>query len=141
MSLFKNRIKVLLEQDQEEIKPPVEPVEGSPLEGEIDPETSPEDFGASANSTQPEEDIEAIKRQSLDTQKQELQNWIQKIDEFVEFINGVDENSLQSKLHNCPCDTMFEKIASSETKKIARVAVDLSALGEALRGYLIVGDE
>lgn len=138
MSLFKNKFKTLLEQDEEEIKPPVEPTEGSPLEGEVDPGTSPEDFGAAVN---PEEDISAIKQQSLDSQKQELQGWIQKIEEFVEFINGVNENSLQSKLHNCPCDTMFEKIASSETKKIARVAVDLSALGEALKGYLIVGDE
>lgn len=138
MSLFKNKFKTLLEQDEEEIKPPVEPAEGSALEGEVDPGTSPEDFGAAVN---PEEDISAIKQQSLETQKQELQGWIQKIEEFVEFINGVNENSLQSKLHNCPCDTMFEKIASSETKKIARVAVDLSALGEALKGYLIVGDE
>lgn len=137
MSLFKNKFKTLLEQD-EEIKPPVDPAEGSPLQGEIDPETSPEDFGAAVN---PEEDISAIKQQSLQSQKSELQSWIQKIEEFVEFINGVNDNSLQSKLHNCPCDTMFEKIASSETKKIARVAVDLSALGEALKGYLIVGDE
>lgn len=138
MSLFKNKFKTLLEQDEEDIKPPVEPTEGSPLEGEVDPGTSPEDFGAAVN---PEEDISAIKQQSLESQKQELQGWVQKIEDFVEFINGVNENSLQSKLHNCPCDTMFEKIASSETKKIARVAVDLSALGEALKGYLIVGDE
>ena len=138
MSLFKNKFKALLEQEEAEIKPPVEQPEGSPLEGEIDPATKPEDFGADVN---PEEDISAIKQQSLESQKQELQGWIQKIGEFVEFINGVNENSLQSKLHNCPCDTMFEKIASSETKKIARVAVDLSALGEALKGYLIVGDE
>jgi hypothetical protein len=138
MSLFKNKFKTLLEQDEEEIKPPVEPVEGSPLEGEVEPGTKPEDFGA---NVQPEEDIAAIKQQSLSSQKTELQSWIQKIEEFVEFINGVNDNSLQSKLHNCPCDTMFEKIASSETKKIARVAVDLSALSEALKGYLIVGDE
>jgi hypothetical protein len=138
MSLFKNKFKNLLEQDENEIKPPVEPAEGSALEGEVDPGTTPEDFGA---NVQPEEDIAAIKQQSLQSQKAELQSWIQKIEEFVEFINGVNDNSLQSKLHNSPCDSMFEKIASSETKKVARVAVDLSALSEALKGYLIVGDE
>jgi len=138
MSLFKNKFKTLLEQDEEEIKPPVEPADSSALEGEVDPGTNPEDFGA---NVQPEEDIAAIKQQSLASQKTELQSWIQRIEEFVEFINGVNDNSLQSKLHNCPCDTMFERIASSETKKIARVAVDLSALSEALKGYLIVGDE
>lgn len=137
MSLFKNKFKALLEQDEQEIKPPVEPADGSPLDGELDPQTTPEDFGAAVN---PEEDISTIKQQSLESQKQQLQGWIQKVEEFVEFINGVNDSSLQSMLHNCPCDTMFEKIASSETKKIARVAVDLSALSEALKGYLIVGD-
>lgn len=138
MSLFKNKFKALLEQDEQEIKPPVEPAEGSPLDGELDPQTAPEDFGAAVS---PEEDISAIKQQSLQSQKQELQGWIQKLEEFVEFINGVNDASLQSKLHNAPCDSMFEKISSSETKKIARVAVDLSALCEALKGYLIVGDD
>lgn len=138
MSLFKSKFNTLLEQDEEEIKPPVEPTEGSPLQGEIDPETKPEDYGANVS---PEQDIASIKQQSLESQKQELQGWIQKIDDFIEFINGVNDSSLQSKLHNAGCDTMFEKIASSETKKVARVAVDLSALCEALRGYLIIGDE
>jgi hypothetical protein len=140
MSLFKNTFNVILEQDNEEIVPPEDAqVEGeSPISDEIDPETSPEDFGA---AVKPEEDIAAIKQQSLQAQKQELQSWIQKIEEFVEFINGVNDNSMQSKLHNAPCDSMYEKIASSETKKVARVAVDLSALSEALKGYLIVGNE
>lgn len=139
MSLFKNTFNVILEQDEEDIKPPQEtPEDQSPIADEIDPGTTPEDFGA---AVKPEEDIAAIKQQSLDAQKQELQSWIQKIEEFVEFINGVNDSSMQSKLHNAPCDSMYEKIASSETKKVARVAVDLSALSEALKGYLIVGDE
>jgi hypothetical protein len=138
MSLFKNKFKVLLEQDNE-IKPPKDSPEGeSPLEGELDPGVAPEDMGA---GIKPGEDIESLKKQSLDTQKTELTGWIQKIEEFIEFLNGVNGNSIQAKLHDCGCDTMFEKIASAEHKRVARVAVELSALAEAFKGYLIAGDQ
>lgn len=139
MSLFKNRFNVLLEQDEEEIKPPAENIEGDEVLGnELDQEVSPEDLGAGVDADQ---DIASIKQQSLESQKQELTSWVQKIEEFIEFINGVNESSVQAKLHNAGCDTMFEKIASSEAKKVSRVAVDLSALAEAFKGYLIAGDQ
>lgn len=139
MSLFKDRFKYLLEQDEDEIRPPQDPSEEvSPLEGELEPGVEPGDLGADVDS---QEDIASIKQKSLDTQKQELQSWIQKLEEFVDFLNGVNENSVQTKLHAAGCDTMFEKIASSETKRVARVAVDLSALVEAFKGYLIAGDQ
>lgn len=140
MSLFKNRFKYLLEQDEDEIKPPQDAGadEVSPLEGELEPGVVPNDLGADVD---PQEDIASIRQKSLETQKQELQGWIQKLEEFVEYLNGVNDNSIQAKLHAAGCDTMFEKIASSETKRVARVAVDLSALVEAFKGYLIAGDQ
>ena len=138
MSLFKNRFNVLLEQD-EEIKPPADAPEGeSPLKGELEPGVQPEDMGSSVS---PEDDIASIKQQSLESQKTELTSWIQKIEEFIEYLNGVNDSSIQAKLHSAGCDTMFEKIASSEHKRVARVAVDLSALAEAFKGYLIAGDQ
>ena len=136
MSLFKDRFKVLLEQDEEEIKPPQDTGEEDALQGELEPGVAPEDLGA---GIKPGEDIAALKQQSLDSQKSELTNWIGKIEEFVDYLNGVNDTSVQTKLHSCDCDTMFEKIASSESKRISRVAVDLSALAEALKGYLIAG--
>ena len=141
MSLFKNRFLTLLEQENEEIKPPQDtgeetPVE-NPMEGEVDPGTKPEDFGASVS---PEDQIASAKQASLESQKQELTSWIGKIEEFVEYINGVNGGSIQAKLHDASCDTLFEKIASSEHRRLARVAVELSALAEAFKGYLIAGD-
>lgn len=139
MSLFKSRFSVLLKEQDEDIKPPEDAPEGeSPLEGEVDPGVNPEDFGA---GVKPGENIESLKKQSLDSQKTELTSWIQKIEEFIEFLNGVNDSSIQAKLHSCDCDTMFEKIASAEHKRVARVAVDLSALAEAFKGYLIAGDQ
>ena len=139
MSLFKNKFSTLLEQDEEDIRPPSDsPDEQSPLTGELDPGVEPEDMGA---GIKPGEDIESMKQQSLESQKNELTTWIEKIENFIEFINGVNGNSIQAKLHDAGCDTMFEKIASAEHKRVARVAVDLSALAEAFKGYLIAGDQ
>lgn len=139
MSLFKNKFKVLLEQDEEDIKPPEDAPEGeSPLEGELEPGVNPEDLGA---GVKPGEDIESLKKQSLDSQKNELTSWIEQIENFIEFLNGVNGTSIQAKLHDAGCDTMFEKIASAEHKRVARVAVELSALAEAFKGYLIAGDQ
>jgi hypothetical protein len=139
MSLFKSRFNVLLEQD-EEITPP-EDTGGAenqnPLQGELQQGTNPEDFGA---SVKPGDDIASAKQASLDSQKQELTSWIQKVEEFVEYINGVNGDSIQAKLHDASCDTLFEKIASSEHRRLARVAVELSALAEAFKGYLIAGE-
>ena len=136
MSLFKNRFNVLLEQDDEEIKPPVD-AEQDALQDEVEPGVEPEQFGA---NVQPGEDIEGLKQASLASQKEDLKTWIQQIEEFIEYLNGVNGDSIQAKLHNTSCDTLFEKIASSEHKRLARVAVELSALAEAFKGYLIAGD-
>ena len=67
----------------------------------------------------------------------ELKNWISEIDNFIEMLNAPKPTSMQSKLHSAQCDTMFDDIARSEKKKIARLAAELSALSESLKGYLI----
>ena len=139
MSLFKNRFVTLLEQEEEDIKPPADVTAEAPnpLEGEVDPSVSPEEFGA---NVEPGEDIESLKQTSLANQKTELQNWVVKIEDFIEYLNGVNGESIQAKLHDSGCDSLFEKIASSEHKRLARVAVELSALAESFKGYLIAGE-
>lgn len=127
-----------MEQDEDIALPPPAPSEVDPLEGEVDPGVSPEDFGA---SVKPGDDVVSAKKASLESQKQELKSWIIKIEDFIEYLNGVNGESIQTKLHDTSCDTLFEKIASSEHKRLARVAVELSALAEAFKGYLIAGDQ
>jgi len=97
--------------------------------------TDVQDLGAVKGADQ----VAVAKQESTAAQLGELQSWIGKIDEFITYLNGVDDQSIQSKLHQAGCDSLFEKIARSETKKIARVAVDLSSLAESLKGYLIAG--
>ena len=70
-----------------------------------------------------------------------LKEWVGKIDEFIKFLNGTDTTSMQVQLHAAPCDSIFEDIARSEKKKIARLAAELSSLSESLKGYLISSND
>lgn len=137
MSLFTKRFNTLLEADANAKEEEVAPTPAEALEAELEPGTDPAALGA----TPVPQDIEAAKESSLNVQKQELTQWISRIEEFIDFLNGVNEGSIQSKLHNAGCDSMFEKIASSETKRVARVAVELSALAESFKGFLIAGND
>jgi len=138
MSLFKNRFNTLLEQET------VEPEAAAPtpeeaLKAELDPGTDPAAMGATPFN--PDQNIDAAKNAAQESQKVELETWVAKIQEFVTFLNDPTGPSVNNKLHDAGCDTMFEKIASSETKKISRIAVELSGLAQSLNGFLIAGDD
>ena len=66
----------------------------------------------------------------------ELTSWIQKLEEFSKFLNGTESASMQSRLKDCAPDTLFDKIRIAETKKIARVSMEVVSLNEMLKGYL-----
>jgi|TARA_R110000803_G_scaffold3675_3_gene12481 hypothetical protein len=65
----------------------------------------------------------------------ELNSWITKMDEFASYLNGTDD-SIQTTLNSAEPDTIFDSISNSETKKIARVAMEVMSLSEILKGYL-----
>ena len=73
-------------------------------------------------------------------QMESLQQWIQQIDDFSEYMNGLGAESIQSQLNNSACETLYADIARSETKKIGRIAQDLRALSESLKAYLLSSD-
>jgi hypothetical protein len=133
MNLFTKRFNTLLEAETAEPAPTPEEA----LQSELDPGTDPAALGAAPISP----DVETAKESSLNAQKEELTQWIGRIEEFIDFLNGVNEGSIQTKLHNAGCESMFERIASSETKRVARVAVELSALAESFKGFLIAGND
>lgn len=134
---YKKLFFTLLEQDEAEAVASEEEAGKKALEAEIEPTTNPDDLGAQNVPV----DIAAAKSQNLIQQKQLLKTWVDEIEKFVVYINGEEGGSIQKTLAGASCDSLFEKVASSEHKRIARVAVELSALAEALRGYLITGDE
>lgn len=142
MSLFKSRFITLLEQEakapEEEVPTPEEA-----LKAELDPGTDPAALGASPvpPPVAGADHIETAKQEAFVNQKAELEQWKTKIQEFVDFLNSPGPDSVQTKLHDAVCDSMFEKIASSEHKRIARIAVELSGLVQSLNGFLIAGND
>jgi len=139
MGLFKEVFDKLIEQDRDLKTPeaPETPVAAPATDKEamaqkLDTAT-PDDFDVKGGIT----NVDAIKAK----QKEKLKDWISKIDDFIEFLNGTNEGSVQSLLHSATCETMFQDIARSEKKKIARLAAEMSSLSESLKGYLISSNE
>lgn len=138
MGIYQKLFSNLLEKEEIEnlSAPDVTPeAEDQALQAELDAGTPPESFDTDAGQ------VEVIRKESLAKQKQILADWVSEIERFLEYVNGVNERSIQGQLHNAGCDTLFEKIASSEHRRISRIAVELSGLEEALKGYLIAGDQ
>lgn len=69
-----------------------------------------------------------------------LNDWIVKLDEIVEYLNGTTPESIQMQLKKAVPDTIFDKMRTAEAKKIARVAKEISALAETFKGYAATAD-
>jgi hypothetical protein len=110
------------------------------------PENDKEAMAQSLDTAKPNDfDVRGGREQIVDHRKKEqaqkLTEWIAHIDEFIKYLNSTDASSMQVQLHTAACDSMFEDIARSEKKKIARLAAELSSLSESLKGYLISSND
>jgi len=129
--LFKSRFDFVLEaDDQTPDEAPVTPVNDKEAMAQTLDTAKPDDFNVQAAERQKR--VDHVKIAQINT----LNEWIAKIDDFIVFLNDTKSDSMQIQLHSAPCDTMFEKIATSEKKKISRLAADLGNLGQSLKGYL-----
>ena len=127
MSLYQKRFKKFLsEQDEQDI----EMTDQEAMASTLDPETSPDDFDVDAPASG-QGAIGAQSKQMFD----ELNGWIQELDRFADYLNGTSD-SIQTSLNAAEPDTIFDSISNAETKKIARVAMEISSLSEILKGYL-----
>lgn len=129
MELFKKAFTSILEQDEEKGAAQAPTTDRDAMKAKLD-SAKPEDFDVQAPVIT---DTEKMKQEQLNS----LKSWIGQIDQFIEFLNGTDGNSIQSQLHAAVCETVFQDIARSEKKKIARLAAELSSLSESFKGYLI----
>ena len=100
------------------------------------------DLGSTVDAIDDVEDNPGIswRKDQNNNQRGVIEGWIGRITEFTEFLNGTD-GSMQRELADADCDTMFNDVSRSETKKITRIAQDLSALEQSLKGYLISNDD
>jgi len=131
MGLFHDKFNILIEADGVQEQPKTD---REAMAQQLDT-AKPEDFDTNHTPAQVErqKQVDQVKISQI----QQLQEWISEVDKFVEYLNGTNDNSIQTRLHAAPCETVFEDIARSEKKKIARLAAELSTLSESLKGYLI----
>lgn len=134
MNLFSKKFAYVLEADDQEQQP--NPANDREAMAQQLDTAQPEDFDAPQQVARAQQ-VDHNKIQQI----KQLNDWIQQIDSFIEFLNGTNESSIQTQLHMAPCDTMFEDIARSEKKKIARLAAELSSLSESFKGYMISSND
>ena len=137
MKNFGNRFAKVLKEDAEEqaaFEAELEadtPAEEFDVEVEADPEAAAEiaetDPAVKAAEAQGE-----INAQQVET----LQGWIAAGDEFLTKLNDAsDPNSIAYALGNADADTLFDKM-KGEQRRVSKVATDLAALNETMRGFL-----
>ena len=124
MNKFGKKFLTFLEQDEQT---PDEIAMAATLEGDV----APSDLGANID-TQAAVAVAQQQQQMVQT----IQSWITKLDDFVKYLNSPTGDSIQMTLKNSIPDTILDKIRATETKKIARSAMDLAALSQVLQGYL-----
>ena len=136
MNPFEKKFILMLEQEEDMVPPaPVDNVD--PTVGGDEP-----DLDATVNAVDDVPDNPGVswRKDQNNQQRATIESWVVKVGEFVEYLNGT-EGSIQKQLADADCDTMFNEVSRSETKKITRIAQDLSALEQSLKGYLISNDD
>ena len=98
----------------------------------LEPATDP---AALAVPTNPEI---ALKQQQNERTIQTITTWIGEVGDFIDYLNGTDEGSINFMLNSADCDSLMTDIQRSESKKISRLAQDLSSLEESLKQYLLL---
>lgn len=128
-----NFLKVLSEQDETDIGLDAdENAEAEAIANELEPTTSPQALDV------PDNPELALRKQQNARTTQTLDTWINEIANFIEYINGTSEGSINYALNAADCDSLMTDVQRSESKKISRLAQDLSSLEESLKQYLLL---
>ena len=131
MTIYSKRFKkVLNEQDDEQIDVDVDVTDAEAADAQLDSLES-EDLGADVEDVSTSTTMTDQQRQMYD----ELKSWVTEMDKFADYVNGTD-NSITTKINSAESDTIYNSIANAETKKMARVAMEVMSLSEILKGYL-----
>ena len=130
MITFAKRFQTVLEQD-EQIPAEQESPDAAAMANTLEPGTDPAALGA---------DVDAQASNAINSREQkqveQLTIWVKQLEDFMQYLNGVEPGSIQSVLKGAIPDTLLDKVRSTETKKIARTATDLATLIETFKGYL-----
>ena len=137
MKNFGNRFTKVLKEDAED---------QAAFEAALDDDTTTDEFDveveadpeAAAEIAETDPAVKAAEAQGeINAQMVEtLKGWITAGDEFLAKLNDASNpDSIAYALGNADADTLFDKM-SSEQRRVSKVATDLAALNETMRGYL-----
>lgn len=129
MSIFSNKFFAIINEQEEP-------------EGLTDRETLGTEEGTPEGTFDdvPNSPIATLQKQQNDNTISSLQAWIGQVESFINFLNGLDDGSINAQINKADCDSIMADIQRSESKKISRLAQDLSSLSESLKQYLIVSN-
>lgn len=132
MNVFQKKFFSMIQEAPEDV--PVPPVDDE-SQAIADTMDAPESAPALDVPDNPEI---ALKRQQSERTIQTLTTWIGEVENFIDYLNGTEEGSMNAQLNAADCDSILTDIQRSESKKISRLAQDLSSLGESLKQYLLL---
>ena len=127
-NIYSKRFNKVLKEQDEDID--IEMTDTEAADEQLDDITSDE-LGADVPEGTTDTPISSKQKEMYD----ELSSWSSKMDEFAGYLNGTND-SIQTSLNSAEPDTIFDSISNAETKKIARVAMEVMSLSEILKGYL-----
>lgn len=130
-SIFSSYFKKLLTEEDELTDPDIAG-DDQALQAGLDADTDPETFNDVPDN--PQGEIQAV---GSNDAVGKLNQWIKEIENFIEYLNGLSPNSVNFELNRADCSSIMSDVQRSESKKISRVAQDLSSLSEALKQYLL----
>lgn len=133
MSSFQHKfLKIIQEEEEDPTMDASGTTDKQAFEASLDRDTSPDAFNDVPSN--PVADFEA--QQSAKTIGV-LTNWVSNVEGFIEQLNGLSPDSMNAQLNQTDCGSIMSDVARSESKKISRIAQDLSSLGESLKQYLL----
>lgn len=138
MNIFQKKFFNLVKEAPELEPDPTLPVpddESSEIEAATDTLETNTDINSFGAPDNPEI---ALKKQQSEKTIHILNTWIGEVENFIDYLNGTDEGSINFTINSADCDSILTDIQRSESKKISRLAQDLSSLGESLKQYLLL---
>jgi len=142
MNIFQKKFYKLLEAPEDDplLTRVKDPLAGGPTSGGdpaafeagLDQETDPGSF-----DDVPDNPVNSYKREQANDAIGKIEGWITQTEQWIDQLNGVNSGSINQLLAQADCDSILNDIHRSESKKIGRLAQDLSSLSESLKQYLL----
>tara|TARA_R100001163_G_C5059266_1_gene195934 strand:+ start:785 stop:1225 length:441 start_codon:yes stop_codon:yes gene_type:complete len=135
MTKFERRFFNKLSQINEDVE------EREAFEAELDDNTDAGDFDVDIEVDETINDDPNVKaaqavNERNEAMKEQLREWIGRMEDFLDYLNGEEAASIQQQLANAEPDTIFDRMKASEQRKLARVATELAGVTESFKGYL-----